>query len=77
MITPSTACSFSLLNAPVTSPCVGRVTGIRMIENPSATTAAAMASSVRLLPNVGSAEMITPMLRNLPLRSARAALLGR
>jgi hypothetical protein len=30
--TPSTACSSSLLNAPMTSPRVGRVTGINVIE---------------------------------------------
>jgi hypothetical protein len=39
--------------------------------------AAAMASSVRVLPKLESSKTITPMLRNCPLRSARAALFGR
>ena len=44
---------------------------------PSAKAAVAMASSVRMLPVVASVNMITPMVWNRPLFSARAALFGR
>jgi hypothetical protein len=37
----------------------------------------AMQSRVRMFPNVSSVNMMTPMVLNRPLLSARAALLGR
>jgi hypothetical protein len=39
--------------------------------------AVATASSVRVVPKLDSSKTITPMLRNWPLRNARAALFGR
>ncbi len=60
-----------------TAPWVGCGTGSRVIAYPASVAAPAIASSVRMLPKLDSVNTITPMLRNRPLRSARAALFGR
>ena len=77
MMTPSTACSPSLVNASATAWRLTASTGIRLTEYPRAVAAVAIASSVRVVPKVESSKTITPMLRNSPLRKARAAPLGR
>ena len=77
MMMPSTACSPRRSNAARTSSWVASGTGISVIAYPASVAAAAIASSVRMLPKLESVNMITPMLWNRPLRSARAALFGR
>ncbi len=51
--------------------------GSRVMVKSAAAAAAEIASSVRMLPNDASVNMITPMVRNRPDRSARAARFGR
>ena len=51
--------------------------GMSSTEYPPRDASVATASSVRMLPRVCSVVMITPMVWNRPLLSARAALFGR
>ena len=78
MMTPSTACSLEPAER-ARHRALGRRRhrhqGDRVAGDRSA--AMAIASRVRMLPKLDSVNMITPMLRNRPLRSARAALFGR
>jgi hypothetical protein len=76
-MTPSTASSPSRVNAPNRPSWVGEATGISVIAYPSSAAWSAIASTVRLLPVVASVKRMTPIVRNSPRLSARAALLGR
>jgi hypothetical protein len=77
MMMPSTACSPKRVNAIETSPCVGCRTGSSVIEYPALAAAMATESRVRMFPKEDRVNMMMPIFRNCPDRSARAALLGR
>ena len=76
-MTPSTASSPRRVKAPSTPSRVGTATGISVIAYPSRAARATMASTVRLLPVVARVNRMTPIVRNSPRLSARAALFGR
>lgn len=76
-MTASTASSPSREKAPRTSSCVGTATGRSVTAYPSSAAEVAIASSVRMLPVVERLNVMTPIVRNSPRLSARAALFGR
>ncbi len=77
MTTPSTACSCRRENADRTPSSVREAIGSSVMVKSATPAASAIASSVRMLPYEASVNMITPMVRKRPERSARAARFGR